>query len=60
MRAARASAMAVAIGIPRPSTRRVVPAAPEPAPTSTPAAPVRIRCSAAWYDVQPPTTTGIS
>ncbi len=48
MRAAAASAMAVACGTPTPSTPRVVHAAPGPTPTSTPAAPVRIRCSAVW------------
>ena len=29
-------------------------------PTNTPAAPVRIRCKAAWYVAQPPTMTGAS
>ena len=33
--------------------------APGPTPTSTPSAPVRIRCSAVWYEAQPPTITGI-
>ena len=31
---------------------------PGPTPTSTPSAPVRIRCSAVWYEAQPPTITG--
>ena len=44
-RAAATSAIAVACGTPMPSTPRVVQAAPGPTPTSTPAAPVRIRCS---------------
>ena len=48
MRAARTSAMAVAWGTPTPSTPGVVDVEPEPTPTSTPAAPVRIRWSAAW------------
>ena len=48
VRAAEASAIAVACGTPTPSTPRVVQAAPGPTPTSTPAAPVRMRCSAAW------------
>ena len=48
MRADRASAMAVAWGLPTPSTVLVVDVVPEPMPTSTPAAPVRMRCSAAW------------
>ena len=39
---------ALAIGTLTPRTVRVVWAAPPPKPTSTPAAPVRIRCSAAW------------
>ena len=43
-----ASETTVAIGTPMPSTCRVVCAAPPPTPTSTPAAPVRIRCKAAW------------
>ena len=33
---------------------------PGPTPTRTPAAPVRIRCNAAWYDAHPPTITGMS
>ena len=53
-------ATAVAIGTATPSTVRVVCVAPPPKPTSTPAAPVRIRCSAAWYVAQPPTITGTS
>ena len=60
MRAARTSAMAVAWGTPRPSTPRVVQAWPGPTPTSTPAAPVRIRCRAALLVAQPPTITGMS
>ena len=51
--------MAVACGTPRPSTPRVVQAWPGPTPTRTPTAPVRMRCSAAWYEAQPPTITGI-
>ena len=43
-RAACTSAIAVACGTPMPSTPRVVQAAPGPTPTSTPTAPVRIRC----------------
>ena len=35
-------------------------ALPGPTPTSTPTAPVRIRCRPAWYDAQPPTMTGMS
>ena len=35
-------------------------ALPGPTPTSTPAAPVRIRCSAVEYEAQPPTITGRS
>ena len=42
------SATALAMGTATPSTVRVVCAAPPPKPTRTPAAPVRIRCSAAW------------
>src|SRR3712207_7606868 len=38
--------------------RSVVHAAPGPTPTSTPAAPVRMRCRPVWYDAQPPATTG--
>ena len=49
-----------AIGTAMPSTVRVVCAAPPPKPTRTPAAPVRIRCSAAWWVAQPPTMTGTS
>src|SRR5207344_2419132 len=60
MRAAAASAIAVACGTPTPSTPRVVHALPGPTPTSTPTAPVRIRCSAVVYEAQPPTTTGRS
>ena len=45
-RAAATSAIAVACGTPIPSTPRVVHAAPGPTPTSTPDAPVRMRCSA--------------
>ena len=41
------SAMAVAIGASTPSVARVAETAPPPNPTSTPAAPVRIRCRAA-------------
>ena len=58
-RAAAASAIAVACGTPTPSTPRVVHAWPGPTPTSTPSAPVRIRCSAVWYEAQPPTIVGI-
>ncbi len=47
-RAAATSAIAVACGTPMPSTPRVVQAAPGPTPTSTPAAPVRIRCRPVW------------
>ena len=47
-RAAATSAIAVACGTPMPSTPRVVHAAPGPTPTSTPAAPVRIRCRPVW------------
>ena len=47
-RAWATSAIAVAWGTPIPSTPRVVHAAPGPTPTSTPAAPVRIRCSPVW------------
>src|SRR3954452_25252542 len=57
-RAAATSAIAVACGTPTPNTPRVVHAAPGPTPTSTPAAPVRIRCSPVWYEAQPPTTIG--
>ena len=57
-RAAATSAIAVACGTPTPSTPRVVHAAPGPTPTSTPAAPVRMRCRPVWYDAQPPTTIG--
>ena len=39
-------------------TWRVVHAAPGPTPTSTPTAPVRMRCRAVWYEAQPPTMTG--
>ena len=60
MRAPAASAMAVACGTPMPSTPRLVHAWPGPTPTSTPTAPVRIRCSAVEYDAQPPTITGTS
>ena len=59
-RAAAASAIAVACGTPMPSTPRVVHALPGPTPTSTPTAPVRIRCSAVEYEAQPPTITGMS
>ena len=52
--------IALAIGTATPRTVRVVCAAPPPNPTSTPAAPVRIRCRAAWYVAQPPTMTGTS
>ena len=48
IRADRASATAVACGLPTPSTRLVVEVTPGPTPTRTPAAPVRMRCSAAW------------
>jgi IMP dehydrogenase len=48
------------VGTLTPRTVRVVWAAPPPKPTRTPAAPVRIRCSAAWYVAQPPTITGTS
>ena len=44
MRAPAASAMAVACGTPMPSTPRLVHAWPGPTPTSTPTAPVRMRC----------------
>ncbi len=47
-RAPATSAIAVACGTPSPSTPRVVHAAPGPTPTSTPAAPVRIRCRPVW------------
>jgi hypothetical protein len=47
-RAPATSAIAVAWGTPTPSTPRVVQAAPGPTPTSTPAAPVRIRCRPVW------------
>ena len=47
-RAAATSAIAVACGTPMPSTPRVVHAAPGPTPTSTAAAPVRIRCRPVW------------
>ena len=60
MRAPAASAMAVACGTPMPSTPRLVHAWPGPTPTSTPTAPVRMRCSAVEYDAQPPTITGMS
>ena len=60
MRAPAASAIAVACGTPMPSTPRLVHAWPGPTPTSTPTAPVRIRCSAVEYDAQPPTITGRS
>ena len=46
--AAAASAIAVAIGTRMPSTRSVVDQSSAPTPTITPAAPVRIRCSAVW------------
>ena len=52
--------MAVAIGTATPSTAAVVWPLPPPKPTRTPAAPVRIRCSAAVYVAQPPTMTGMS
>ena len=39
---------AIACGTPIPRTPRVVQAAPGPTPTSTPAAPVRMRCRAVW------------
>jgi len=58
MRAAAASAMAVACGTPMPSTPRVVQAWPGPTPTSTPIAPVRMRCSVVAYEATPPTITG--
>ena len=58
MRAPAASAIAVACGTPMPSTPRLVHAWPGPTPTSTPTAPVRMRCSAVEYDAQPPTITG--
>src|ERR1035438_1473926 len=48
MRKPATSAMAVAWGTPMPSTAREVQALPGPTPTSTPAAPVRMRCNAAW------------
>src|SRR5437867_6957785 len=60
MRAAAASEIAVAWGTPTPITPRVVHAFPGPTPTSTPTAPVRIRCSAVEYDAHPPTITGRS
>ena len=59
-RAAWTSAIAVACGTPMPSTPRVVQAAPGPTPTSTPAAPVRIRWRPVEYDAQPPTITDTS
>src|SRR3954447_25680775 len=52
--------MAVACGTPTPRTPRLVHALPGPTPTSTPTAPVRMRCSAVEYDAQPPTITGMS
>ncbi len=58
MRAPAASAIAVACGTPMPSTPRLVHAWPGPTPTSTPTAPVRMRCSAVEYDAQPPTMIG--
>src|SRR5699024_1988250 len=54
------SEIAVAIGTRIPRARRVVDDAPPPKPTSTPAAPVRIRCSAGVYPATPPTITGTS
>ena len=60
MRAPAASAIAVACGTPMPSTPRLVHAWPGPTPTSTPTAPVRMRCNAVEYDAHPPTITGIS
>ena len=60
MRAPATSAMAVAWGTPSPSTPRVVQALPGPTPTSTPTAPVRMRCRPAWYEAHPPTITGMS
>ena len=50
--------MAVACGTPMPSTPRVVQAWPGPTPTSTPIAPVRMRCSVVAYEATPPTITG--
>ena len=58
MRAPAASAIAVACGTPMPSTPRLVHAWPGPTPTSTPTAPVRMRCSAVEYDAHPPTIDG--
>ena len=58
MRAAAASAMAVACGTPMPSTPRVVQAWPGPTPTSTPIAPVRMRCRVVAYEATLPTITG--
>ena len=52
--------MALAIGTRTPMTSAVVCEAPPPKPTSTPAAPVRIRWRAAWCVAQPPTMTGAS
>ena len=52
--------MAVAWGTPMPSTPRLVQAWPGPTPTSTPTAPVRMRCNAVEYDAQPPTMIGTS
>src|SRR4029453_13889303 len=53
-RAAATSAIAVACGTPMPSTPRVVHAAPGPTPTSTPTAPVPIRCKPGEELAQPP------
>ena len=60
MRAARASAMAVASGTPTPNVSAVVAPTAVPTPTSTPAAPVRMRWRAAWFEVHEPTMTGMS
>ena len=51
---------AVGTGLGVPDGARVVEAAPPPKPTSTPAAPVRMRWSAAVYVAAPPTITGTS
>ena len=48
------------LGHPDAEHPRVVHAFPGPTPTSTPTAPVRIRCRAVAYDAQPPTITGMS
>ncbi len=57
-RAAATSAIAVACGTPMPRTPRVVHAEPGPTPTSTPTAPVRMRCRPVENEAHPPTTVG--